>query len=456
MGTKAGWTTRPLTAREREVAALVAEGLTNREIAARLFIAERTAEGHVEQIRNKLAFTSRSQIAAWAAEHRLSVPVGVPLTAPPPPAIQTRQIPQRRPRRQEVVLGAATLVLLLVAGVSYLAGRTASPAAPQVTVVAGTGIRGSFGDGWPAVKAELNHPSGIAVDRAGNLYLIDADRVRKVGSDGIITTLAGNGVPGFSGDGGAAMSAALNLYVHSRNIEAQALAVDGSGRLFIGDFNNMRVRSVSSTGVISTVAGSGEHGLSGDGGPPTMAALSAPTGLAVDSRGDLYIADGESQRVRKVDFAAGTITTVVGTGEAGFEGDGGAAASAQLNGPHGLAFDSDGNLYIADTANNRVRMVTPSGYISTVAGTRDPAFGGDGGPAAQARLYHPEAVAVDAHGNLFIADTGNNRLRKVDAAGRISTVLAGLDSPLGVALSDNGALYVVDTNHNRVLRIAQP
>lgn len=456
MATRAGWTTRPLTARERQVADLVAEGLTNREIAVRLLIAERTAEGHVEQIRNKLAFTSRSQIAAWAVEQRRSAQVSVPLAAPAPPAIQTRRIAQRGPRRHEVVLGAAALVLLLVAGASYLAGRSAPPVSPQVTVVAGTGIRGSFGDSGLAVMAELSHPSGIAVDGAGNLYLIDADRVRKVGSDGIITTFAGNGIPGFSGDGGAATSASLNLFVHSRDIEAQALAVDASGRLFIGDFNNVRVRSVSSTGVISTVAGSGEHGLSGDGGPPTMAALSAPTGLAVDSRGDLYIADGESQRVRKVDFAAGTITTLVGTGEAGFAGDGGAAASAQLNGPHGLAFDSDGNLYIADTANNRVRKITPSGYISTVAGTGDPAFGGDGGPAAQARLHHPKAVAVDSHGNLFIADTGNNRLRKVDAAGRISTVLAGLDSPLGVALNGSGGLYVVDTNHNRVLRIAQP
>ncbi|MEP7105886.1 MAG: LuxR C-terminal-related transcriptional regulator [Chloroflexota bacterium] len=434
--------TRPLTAREREIAQLVAEGLTNREMAARLFISERTAEGHVEQIRNKLNFSTRSQIAAWAVEQRLSAPR--PAAEPIPAAPAPLRPALRRPHRHELVLAAA-IVVAVVVGLSVVIGRPPAPAAPSVTTFAGSGTRGFEGDNGPALKAALNHPSGIAVDLAANIYLIDAERVRRIGTDGVITTFAGDGLPGYSGDGGGASSARLNLFVHPRGVEAQALAVDGSGTVFIGDFNNFSVRRVLSSGVIDTVAGTGQEGFGGDGGPPPRAAMSSPAGLAVDSRGDLYIADAANQCVRKVDFAAGTISSFAGTGEVGFAGDGGPAAAARLNAPHGLAFDGEGNLYIADTGNNRVRRVTPTGTISTVAGTGSPD-----------QLKFPTGLAVDAGGNLYVADTGNNRVRKIDSRGRLSTVAAQLDQPLGVAVNRNGRLYILDTYRNQVLQVARP
>lgn len=395
--------TRPLTAREREVAQLVAEGLTNREIAARLFISERTAEGHVEQIRNKLNFTTRSQIAAWAAGRpTAAAPAAAPVAAP--------QRARWRPRRHEIALAAA-IVSVLVAGIVALAYRPAAPAASPLTVYAGTGIRGSQGDNGPATRAQLSHPSGIATDGAGNLYLIDADRVRKIDADGVIRGFAGNGLPGNAGDGGAATSAMLDLFVHPRATEAQALAADGTGAVYIGDFNNHSVRRVLVTGVIDTVARTA--------GPPS--------GLAVDSGGALYIADAESHRVLQLGRVGGTLTTVPGTDPPG-------------SSPHGLAFDAAGNLYVADSAGNQVLRRTPSGIVTTVA----------------RGLKAPTGLAVDAAGDLFVADTGNQRVLKISSQGRVSTVASGLDRPLGVAVDRAGALYILDTYRNRVLRLASP
>ncbi len=284
----------------------------------------------------------------------------------------------------------------------------------------------------PATSAQLAAPSGIALDASGNLFIADSgnNRVRMINPKGVITTVAGNGTAGFSGDSGAATSAQLNGPV--------GVAVDAAGNLYIADVTNYLVRKVSN-GVITTVAGNGTGGFSGDGGPATSAQIYNPyelkvdaiNNLCVDAAGNLYIADSGNNRVREV-TPAGVITTVAGTGTGGFSGDGGPATSAQLHGPTGVTVDAAGNLFIADSANHRVRKVTPTGVISTVAGNGNViffngtfptfGFGGDGIPATLAQLYYPNGVTVDAAGNLYIADSGNNRVRKVTPNGIITTI----------------------------------
>jgi sugar lactone lactonase YvrE len=255
-------------------------------------------------------------------------------------------------------------------------------------------------------------PTGVALDAAGNLYIVDSENhiVVKVTTGGVFSTVAGTdrgvfgGVSGFGGDGGPATSALLNRPTY--------IAVDAAGNLYIADFRNQRVRKVTPDRLITTVAGNGELGFSGDGGPATSAQLNSPTGVAVDAAGNLYIADSLNQRVRKV-TPDGLINTVAGNGALGFSGDGGPATSAQLNSPEGIAVDSAGNLYIVDSFNQRVRKVSPSGVISTVAGNGASGFSGDGGPATSAQLNDPKGIAVDDAGNLYVADTGNHRIRKV-------------------------------------------
>ena len=315
---------------------------------------------------------------------------------------------------------ALTLAALSVA----VAG--AQPAGDwTIETVAGGGSSLGDGDNVAAVAALLNDPTGVALDGAGNLYIADSEnhRIRKVDSAGVISTVAGAGTEGYNGDGGAATAAQLNYPV--------GVAVDGAGNLYIADLGNHRIRKVDSAGVISTVAGAGSTGESGggfggDGGPATAAQLRSPAGVALDGAGNLYIADALNNRIRKVD-SAGTITTVAGAGTEGFGGDGGPATAAQLYRPAGVALDGAGNLYIADFGNNRIRKVDAAGVISTVAGAGSTGesgggFGGDGGPAVAARLYLPRGVALDGAGNLYIADLLNHRIRKVDAAGVISTV----------------------------------
>ena len=273
----------------------------------------------------------------------------------------------------------------------------------MIYTLAGNGTAGLSGDNGPATGAELFQPLGVALDSAGNLYIADSDnmRIRKVSSTGVITTVAGNGTPGFSGDGGPATSTGLNY--------PSGVALDSAGSLYIADAGNNRIRKVSN-GVITTVAGNGAQGFGGDGGPATGAQLFVPAGVAVDSAGSLYIADAGNNRIRKV--SNGVITTVAGNGAQGFGGDGGPATSAQLFVPAGVAVDSAGSLYIADAGNNRIRKVS-KGVITTVAGNGTLGFGGDGGPATNAQLYGPEGVAVDSAGNIYIADMDNNRIRKV-------------------------------------------
>ena len=281
-----------------------------------------------------------------------------------------------------------------------------------VTTIAGNGISGFSGDGGAATSAELSVPSGVAVDSLGNVYIADSrnNRIRKVSPSGIITTVAGNGAPGYSGDGGPATAAELN--------NPTSVAVDPAGNLYIADSNNNRIRAIEN-GVIFTAVGNGTAGYSGDGAGAGAAELFYPYGVALDSSGNLYIADTVNARIRMVapqyagGLAVGTITTIAGTGVAGYTGDGAAATSAQIWHPNGVAVDGKGNLYIADTLNSRVRIVTTDGNIATFAGNGDYGATGDGGMATSATLSYPYSVAIDPAGNVYIADSSNEKVRVV-------------------------------------------
>jgi trimeric autotransporter adhesin len=274
--------------------------------------------------------------------------------------------------------------------------------------VAGTGSYGYSGDGGQATSASMSNSRGVAVDASGNMYIADTNnhRIRMVTkSTGIISTVAGTGYPGYSGDGGQATSAALNY--------PYGVAVDASGNIYIADTDSYRIRMVTkSTGIISTVAGTGSYSYSGDGGQATSAALNSPYGVAVDASGNIYISDTYNYRIRMVTKSTGIISTVAGTGYSGSSGDGGQATSAALFYPYGVAVDASGNIHIADSSNYRIRMVTKStGIISTVAGSGYSGSSGDGGQATSAALNSPYGVAVDASGAIYIADTYNYRIR---------------------------------------------
>ncbi len=333
-----------------------------------------------------------------------------------------------------------------------------------IKTVAGNGTEGFSGDGGPATDARLYHPEGLAVDSAGNIFIADYDnqRIRKVDTSGIITTVAGGGTDGL-GDGGPATDASLS--------NSSGVAVDSAGNIFIADYDNKRVRKVDTNGIISTIAGNGNIGFSGDGGPATDASIYYPQGLAVDSAGNIFIADSWNNRIRKVD-TSGTITTVAGNGNDGFSGDGGPATDASLDFTHGVAVDSAGNIFIADLGNNRIRKVDTSGTITTVAGNGFKCFGGDGGPAVDASLNWPSGVAVDNAGNIFIADRHNSRIRKVDTSGIITTLAgngnfsfngdggpamnASLYSPYGAAVDSAGNIFIADTWNNRIRKVRPP
>jgi sugar lactone lactonase YvrE len=396
-----------------------------------------------------------------------------------------------------------------------------------ITTIAGTGSVGESGDGGPATSAQLSHPQAVAVDAGGNLYIADSAVIRKVLTSGTITTAAGNGTPGYTGDGGPATGAQIgpcyglaldnagNLYIsdYSSSVVRKVapggtistvagngvsgyagdgglatsaqlrspggVAVDAVGNLYIADSANSRLRMVTSGGTITTVAGNGTFpgsgsgfvGAAGDGSPATSAQLGYPTGVAVDSAGNLYIGDPGSHRVRKV-AAGGTMLSAAGNGFTGYSGDGGPAASAQMGLSVGVAVDSAGNLYISDSDNNVVRKVTPAGVIATVAGNGmgAPGYSGDGGPATSAQLSGPAGLALDASGNLYIADLNNSVVRKVTASGTITTVAgksgcgysgdngpatsAQLCSPWGVAVDSAGNLYIADSGNNRIRKVA--
>lgn len=342
-----------------------------------------------------------------------------------------------------------------------------------VDAVTGAGDGGFSGDGGPATMAELNGPRGVAVDASGNIFIADSrnDVLRLVDAEGIITTRAGGAIS--FGDGGPATSAAVYA--------PGAVAFDAAGNVFIAEPVTGLVRRVDAqTGIITTVAGNGTLESTGDGGPATEAGLAQPSGLAVDAMGNLYISEFQGQRVRKVDLHTGIITTIAGNGTLGFSGDGGPATEAQLSLPGGLAIDADGHLLIADSGNHRIRRVDrETGIITTIAGNGftagnpddpcDGAFAGDGGPATEASLCFPTDVAVDSQGNIIILDTGNLRVRVIEAdTGKITTVAGGgrqearengparnarFRLPTAIDADDQGNIYIADQLLNRIRQI---
>jgi uncharacterized protein (TIGR03437 family) len=341
---------------------------------------------------------------------------------------------------------------------------TISTVAGTGTWDASTGFCGSSGDGGPATSAQIT-PYSIAADLAGNLYIAGAGRIRRVTRDGRIDTIAGTGTRGYSGDGGPAVSAQLSY--------TPGIAVDSSGNLYVADINNSRVRKITLEGIISTVAGNGGFGFDGDGGPATVATLDSPQGVAVDPSGNIYIDDIGNSRIRMV-APNGKITTVAGSGDSmldgGYSGDGGLALSASLRKPTGVALDSSGSLYVADSGNNRIRKVATDGTISTFAGTGTQAYSGDGGPASSAQFYDPEGIGFNAAGELFIADAGNNCVRKIARDGTVTTIAgtgvpgysgdggpathAQLDYPIAVAFDPTGNLLIADQDNSVIRRVS--
>ncbi|MBI4472136.1 MAG: SMP-30/gluconolactonase/LRE family protein [Acidobacteria bacterium] len=391
-----------------------------------------------------------------------------------------------------------------------------------ITTVAGTGQLGFSGDNGPAIQAQLDAPTDVAVDRRGNLFIADLSRIRRVdAATGIITTVAGRDADGYSGDGGLATAATLNgasngvgirvddagnliiadtgnnrirkVDATTQNITTIAgtgapafsgdngpatdsglttpvgAIVDGAGNLLIADFGNSRIRKVDArTGIISTFAGSGPS--SGDGGPATEAYLDFPASVAVDRLDALFV--GENYRVRRVDPGTGIIRTFVGTGQPGVGGDGGPATQAPLNEHLDIAVDAGGNLYVVDAHIHQVRKIDAgSAVITTVAGVdREPGSSGDGGLASAAKLNYPAGVAVDASGNIYISDSENHRIRRVDAVTRVITTFAGngvagfsgdggvatnasLQHPQGIAVDSEGNLFIADMINRRIRRV---
>lgn len=356
-----------------------------------------------------------------------------------------------------------------VLGVQHLFAIASGPLATFVPgiVTSVAGNSSSFiysGDGILATNAALFLPFGVTVDANGNLYIADTfnNRIRRVDAQTLlISTVAGNGKLGNAGDGGLATAASLN--------NPSSLELDAAGNLYIADTNNNVVRVVdSSTGIISTVAGNGSAAYAGDGGQATASSLKTPNGLTFDPAGNLYIADTGNNAVRRVNITTGIITTVAGNGTAAYSGDGGVAETATLNSPWGVTYTNSGVLYIADQKNHAIRKVDATGIITTIAGNGNPGFSGDGGPALASRLSSPSSVIVDPAGNIYISDTGNNRIQKINPVTNIIKTVAGsgangdrnpatqvaLYGPYTIALDAEGSLLIADAAHNRIRKIS--
>lgn len=335
-----------------------------------------------------------------------------------------------------------------------------------ISTYAGNGVQGYGGDGGPALAAQLKNPEGLSVATNGDLYVCDSDNhvIRKVAAaTGIVTTVVGNGLPGYTGNGSAATAARLKF--------PEDVAVAANGDLYIADTGNHVIRKVTAaTGIISTVAGNGSPGASGNGGAATDARLNSPRGIQVAANGDLFIGDRSNNLIRKVTAITGTISTYAGTGTAGYSGDGGAAILARLRLPQGLHLTSAGDLYVADAGNHAIRKISPLGVITTFAGTGLSGYTGDGGAANAARLHAPEAVHLAPSGDVIIADTGNHVVRTVKAGSALIATVAGsgvagfggdggpaasalLDTPRGLAISGNGIFTIGDTNNHRVRKV---
>jgi sugar lactone lactonase YvrE len=439
---------------------MVAQGLTNRQIASALFISERTVDGHLEHVREKLGVNSRAQVAAWVVSH----------DAAPAPVVPPATVLRPAARRQVLAhprawMGAALVLALLAAGVGVL--RLTEPPEPIIkTIAGGECAPPTFFGGCPngdvpqkAINALFNRPTDVAIDSNGLIYISDFNnqRIRRI-DHATITTVVGGG------------NEALHEHVYSTSASldrASSLVLDSQNNLlFLASVNqDLEVWRLEKDGFLSLVKSIGA----------TTDVFSYSTvplgGLALASDGMLYIADRYGNRVYRL-ATDGTLTRFAGTGEFGFLGDEASAASAQLAWPIGLALDKPGNLYIADSANNRIRMVDSRGTITTVAGSYDVYDdSGDRGAAVNARLSFPFGVAVAPNGSLVIADTGNHRLRRVTdrviyplaGTGRGSfwgdngpALHAGLSGPEGIAFDSKGNLYIADTENQRVRLVPKP
>lgn len=356
-----------------------------------------------------------------------------------------------------VVAAVATVALTLTVGAG-----PANAAPGDIVTVAGTGTTGFAGDGGPATSADLASPRGVA-DSGAALYVADTQnhRVRLV-DGGLIDTVAGTGTAGVAGDGEVPTAAQLN--------DPHGLAVDVFGTVYVADRGNHAVRAFTLGGTLDTIAGTlGTAGTGGDGGPATAATLNGPTDVAVDLDGYVYVADRDNHRIRRIEpGAGGLIETVVGTGTAGFSGDGGPGAAAQLSLPTSVEVGADGRIYIADEGNHRVRVWdVATDTISTFVGTGTPGFSGDGGPATAAQIQAPAGLGADEAGNLYVADRGNQRVRRIGGDGVIFTVAgigaagyngdgipaesAQVNVPYAVeAVTGTADLYIADSGNARI------
>ena len=339
-------------------------------------------------------------------------------------------------------------------------------AAGWIHTIAGTGAKGYAGDGGPALQALLNEPFMCAFDTTGNLYVTEATNhcVRRIDTaTGVITTVAGTGAPGYSGDGGLATRATLN--------QPYSVQIDTNGDLYIVDRLNAVIRKVdAATGLITTVAGTGEPGSSGDGGPGPQAQLREPNDCFLDGRGGLLIADVQDQRIRRLDVRTGILTTFAGTGEKARTGDGRSATAASILGARAVCTDRRGQTYICEREGNGIRRVDARGIMSTYAGTGDRGYGGDGGPALAATWGAPKAIRCDRHDNVLVVDTENHAIRRIDAVTGVVTTIAGghksgggdggpaiaagLDRPHGCDVDAQGNMYIADSNNHRVRVVA--
>jgi DNA-binding CsgD family transcriptional regulator len=451
-----------LSRREREVAELVAAGHTNREIAGKLFISERTVEGHVQQINNKLGFTARTQLAAWVVEQRVAA--GKAEIRPPPgdqlpagsevhPLVRVEQLPVAKKhswRGGRVYLGIAVIIGLLLASATFLFGPLNSSTDPftSVTVIA-EGV----------AEGETRN---IAIDQSGTLFFPQRfqNRVAMKRVGGSVENYAGTGETNFvgGGDGGPASLTGLN--------SPKAVALDSLGRLYVAEAT--RIRRIALDRTITTVAGDPAGEFRDE--MPALKAFITPEALAVTSAGDMYFSHGKpGRRVLLVKASTGMLKIVAGTGGDGYSGDGGPAIHAQFGSIASFALGPRSELYVADARYNVIRVVMPDPdqSVSTLAGTGGPGYSGDGGPANKAQLNSPAGVAVDKQGNVYIADTENHVIRRVSRDGIISTVagtrradgvIAGsplrssVGNPTAMAFDRSGRLYVVDWLNQRILR----
>ena len=346
---------------------------------------------------------------------------------------------------------------------SLLAFLTCSAAGAQIiTTVAGNGTTLYNGDTIAAIAATLYAPSDAAFDMEGNMYISDGShyRIRKVNTAGVITTIAGNGTIGYSGDGGPATAAQV--------YGTLGILFDNAHNMYFADSYNHCIRKINTDGIISTIAGTGVPGYNGDNIPATAAQLYNPHYMVFDAVGNMYITDFGNWRIRKIN-TSGIITTIAGTGVEGYGGDDSAAISARMDGPYGLALDNGGNIYFADFYNNVIRKIDAAGIISTIAGTGNAGYSGDGAAATSAWFKNPAGILIGNSGNIYVADVNNHVIREIDSTGMVSTIAgtghmgfsgdggpataAKFNQPASVSMDNTGSLYVADFENNRIRMI---